>query len=82
MKDNFNGIDNEEVEMTVVKRRNKDVKNEENNLINNRNVRFQTISSHQLVPGDIIILNELDIVPCDCILLRGEALANEKYSTG
>jgi magnesium-transporting ATPase (P-type) len=40
-------------------------------LINNKNVRFQTISSHKLVPGDIIILNELDVVPCDCILLRG-----------
>ena len=83
MKDNFNGIANaEDVEMTVVKRRRREVKNEENNLINNRNVRFQTISSHQLVPGDVIILNELDVVPCDCILLRGEALANEKYSTG
>ncbi len=34
------------------------------------------------MPGDIIILNEGDIVPCDCILLRGEALVNEKYSTG
>jgi cation-transporting ATPase 13A3/4/5 len=58
------------------------VRNEENNLINNRNIRFNTISSHRLVPGDIIILNEGDIVPCDCILLRGEALVNEKYSTG
>lgn len=57
MKDNFNGVEKEDVEMTVVKRRSREVKNEENNLINNRNVRFQTISSHQLVPGDIIILN-------------------------
>jgi magnesium-transporting ATPase (P-type) len=22
------------------------------------------------------------VVPCDCILLRGEALVDEKYSTG
>jgi len=51
-------------------------------LINNKNVRFQSISSHKLVPGDIIILNELDVVPCDCILLRGEALVDESFSTG
>ena len=58
------------------------VKNEDNILINSQNTRFNRISSHQLVPGDIIILNELDVVPCDCILLRGEALVDEKYSTG
>lgn len=53
------------------KKYSKEVKNEENSLINNKNVRFQSISSHRLVPGDIILLNELDVVPCDCILLRG-----------
>lgn len=46
--------------MTIKKterRVSREVKNEENNLINNQNIRFQTISSHRLVPGDIIILN-------------------------
>ena len=58
------------------RRDSREVRNEENMLINNQNVKFQRISSHRLVPGDIIILNELDVVPCDCILLRGEALVD------
>ena len=89
MKEEFNGLEQvEELEMTVKraekinKRQSKEVKNEENILINSQNTRFKRISSQELVPGDIIILNELDIVPCDCILLRGEALVDEKYSTG
>ena len=74
-----------DVEMTVVRGKKKsscEVRNEENNLINNRSISCRNVSSQQLVPGDIIVLHELDIVPCDCILLRGEALVNEKYSTG
>lgn len=66
MKDNFNGLEGGEGESEeegsrregrVFGRVIREVRNEENNLINNRNIRFQTISSHKLVPGDIIILN-------------------------
>lgn len=62
MKDNFNGLAAEGEETgeegeRELKQVGREVRNEENNLINNRNIRFQTISSHKLVPGDIIILN-------------------------
>jgi magnesium-transporting ATPase (P-type) len=29
------------------------------------------INSKELLPGDLLILHEGDIIPCDCILLRG-----------
>lgn len=41
-----------------------------------------TVNSSELVPGDIICLPELGIIPCDCILIRGASVMNESMLTG
>jgi cation-transporting ATPase 13A3/4/5 len=35
-----------------------------------------------LVPGDVFVLNDNMMVPCDCILLSGEVFVNEVTLTG
>lgn len=45
-----------------------------------RDGRVQLISSRELVPGDIFIPK--DTIPCDCILISGEAFLNEVNMTG
>ncbi len=40
------------------------------------------IESKNIIPGDIIILRESDIVPCDCVLIHGEAILDESYISG
>ena len=40
------------------------------------------IKNADLVPGDIIFLKSNDIVPCDCLILEGECIANESNATG
>ena len=40
------------------------------------------ISSRELLPGDLLILKQGDTVPCDCIILSGEALLDEEYISG
>ena len=42
----------------------------------------QTISSFDLVPGDVIEVPENDIMPCDLILLNGTCIMNESMLTG
>jgi len=34
------------------------------------------------VPGDIIKIEEDMIIPCDCILIKGEVVVNEAILTG
>lgn len=40
------------------------------------------LRSSDLVPGDILILKNEMRVPCDCVLLQGQALVNECLLTG
>ena len=49
---------------------------------NNNNQFYAKISNKDLLPGDIIFLKSEDIVPCDCLILEGECIANESNSTG
>ena len=42
----------------------------------------KTISSKNLVPGDIIAVQEGLIMPCDVILLQGKCVVNESMLTG
>ena len=49
--------------------------------------RIQTVSNHELVPGDIIVFHEEDAaepfyLPCDMVLLTGKCVANESILTG
>lgn len=32
---------------------------------------LSTIESKNIIPGDVIILKEGDVVPCDCVLICG-----------
>ncbi len=52
-----------------------------------RSGAWTTISTEKLVPGDIISLTRGvkgadEVVPCDCLLLHGSAVANEATLTG
>ena len=40
------------------------------------------IKNADLLPGDILFLKSNDIVPCDCLILEGECIANESNATG
>ena len=40
------------------------------------------VNSTDLVPGDVIIVPEAAILPCDLILLTGSAIVNEAMLTG
>jgi P-type E1-E2 ATPase len=39
-------------------------------MLRDYSAKIEVRSSKKLLPGDIIILKEGDIVPCDCILLK------------
>jgi P-type E1-E2 ATPase len=41
-----------------------------------------TECSSELVPGDIIYINDDMRVPCDCVLLEGSVLSDESMLTG
>ena len=43
---------------------------------------FIEINNCDLLPGDIIFLKTNDYVPCDCLLLEGECIANGNNLTG
>ena len=43
---------------------------------------FAEIKNVELLPGDIVLLKSNDIVPCDCLILEGECIANQSNSTG
>lgn len=38
--------------------------------------------SEVLVPGDLFYIGEKQIVPCDCVVLKGSAFMNEEYLSG
>mmetsp|Transcript_19968 Transcript_19968/g.23157 ORF Transcript_19968/g.23157 Transcript_19968/m.23157 type:complete len:94 (+) Transcript_19968:456-737(+) len=42
----------------------------------------KTISSNDLVPGDVIVVPEGIKMPCDAILLSGQSIVNESMLTG
>ncbi len=52
-----------------------------NYLINNNDF-YVEIKNKDLLPGDILFLKSNDIVPCDCLIMEGECIANESNSTG
>ena len=43
---------------------------------------YVEIKNVELLPGDIVLLKSNDIVPCDCLILEGECIANQSNSTG
>ena len=43
---------------------------------------FCKIDNCDLLPGDIIFLKSNDIVPCDCLLMEGECMANSNNLIG
>ncbi|KAI8370583.1 uncharacterized protein BYT42DRAFT_502417 [Radiomyces spectabilis] len=47
-----------------------------------RNGSWRTISSAELVPGDLIDITDLHTVPCDAILTSGDCILNESMLTG
>ena len=42
----------------------------------------RTIPSRELVPGDLITIENKQTVPCDCVLLQGDLYMNESSLTG
>ena len=51
-------------------------------LIQNSDKMYAKIKKEDLLPGDIIFLKTKDKVPCDCLILEGECIANESNLTG
>ncbi|KAJ2852596.1 hypothetical protein IWW36_000225 [Coemansia brasiliensis] len=48
-----------------------------------RNGKWQEIISSELVPGDIIDVSaNIDILPCDAVLIEGDCIVNESMLTG
>ncbi|CAD8190017.1 unnamed protein product [Paramecium pentaurelia] len=45
-------------------------------------IQFKKIDSKDLVPGDIIAIENKMILPCDCVLVSGDLLMNEASLTG
>lgn len=47
-----------------------------------RNGQWITISSHHIVPGDVVMVEEGKSVPCDLVLTVGNVVVNESMLTG
>ncbi|KAI9315959.1 putative P-type ATPase [Dichotomocladium elegans] len=47
-----------------------------------RNGSWRSISSTELVPGDLIDIANLTVVPCDAVLISGDCILNESMLTG
>ena len=67
-----NTLDGEKVKIRVKRSHKFDEKSE----------LFCLIDNIDLLPGDIIFLKSNDIVPCDCLILEGECMANSNSLTG
>ena len=57
-------------------------KNEVRVKRNQKSDIFCIIKNSELLPGDLIFLKSNDIVPCDCLILEGECMANSNNLTG
>ena len=42
----------------------------------------ETIRAKQLVPGDHVIVRPNMLIPCDCVLIKGEVIADVSFVTG
>ena len=51
-------------------------------LIKDNDEFYAEIKNKDLLPGDILFLKLNDIVPCDCLIIEGECIVNQKDSTG
>ena len=58
------------------------IKVKRNYLLKNSENHFTEINPEEILPGDIIFLKANDFVPCDCIIMEGECIANESNLTG
>lgn len=47
-----------------------------------RDEKWITIDSHDLVPGDVIVIQDHWVLPCDAVLLDGTAIVDESGLTG
>jgi cation-transporting P-type ATPase 13A2 len=54
----------------------------EKRILDMKEIPINTILSTQLIPGDILVIEARQMLPCDCILLSGELLLNESSLTG
>lgn len=45
-------------------------------------LKWSEISSQDLVPGDVVVVPENCLMPCDMVLLTGSAIVNESMLTG
>jgi cation-transporting ATPase 13A3/4/5 len=43
---------------------------------------MKTIENIDLLPGDILMVQPNTVVPCDCIMIRGDVMVNEASLTG
>ena len=48
----------------------------------NQEIQITIINSEDLVPGDLIILNDQMRITCDCLLISGICMMNECSLTG
>ena len=51
-------------------------------LIEDKSDFFVEINNKDLLPGDILYLKSNDLVPCDCIIIEGECIANQSELNG
>lgn len=52
-------------------------------VVTKRDGQWKEISSSQLVPGDLYILDtQISLIPCDTILINGDAILDESLLTG
>jgi len=42
----------------------------------------KVVSSHELVPGDLLVISADMIMPCDAVLIRGSCVVSEAMLTG
>ena len=77
----INFINKFDKEYTLDGKKNK-VKVKRKYLLKDNNQVYYNLENIDLLPGDIIFLNNNDYVPCDCIVLDGECLVSESNLTG
>ena len=47
-----------------------------------RSSGLHLVSSSDLVPGDVVVVPDNSLMPCDMVLLTGSAIVNESMLTG